>query len=132
MAYTTRVLPPEEWAAKAAELTHLAGVPDPAGSLLVVVEDDGGRIIATWVVMNVIHLEGLHIDPAHRHSPAAKALFTGMLEAVTTLQAPAVVTLTSDPLVARMAAKVGFAKVFTGDVWQLDLRGIYHPPNGDA
>lgn len=125
MPYTARVLPPDEWAAKLPALTHLAALPDPQGALLVVVEDEAGAVIATWCVMNILHLEGLYIDPAHRHSPTvAKKLFQETLGAVMAFKAPAVLTHTTDPMVAEMATKIGFTPI-PGAMFQLDLRPYY-------
>jgi hypothetical protein len=72
----TRILPPAEWP----RLVNTEAGPalkylDPAESNIVVVED-GGRIIGCWSVLRLVHLEGLWIDPAYRHSPSvARRLF---------------------------------------------------------
>lgn len=67
--YTTRVLPPEEWH-RLQGLGHFAScaLPDPEHSAIVVVED-GGRIIGTQIILNLVHLEGVWIDPEYRHKP---------------------------------------------------------------
>lgn len=112
--YTVRVLDPEEWPAKIAvgELNHYPVLPDPQWSILVVVENAAGVIVGSWLAMNTVHLEGLFIDPSHRHSAGvAVKLFAGMVEALQRASQPQALTIAQDPVIARMAETAGFQPV---------------------
>lgn len=108
--YTARVLPPEEWDAKLPELLHYPRLPDAREHvLLVVVEDSAGRIVASWMACNTIHLEGLVVTEEARTNPAvAKKLLTTMLETLTDLGVPGVLTLAETPSILSLARKEGF------------------------
>lgn len=120
--YRARVLPGDEWAARAGELAHYtAGLPDPEFSILVVVEDTAGRIVASWLAMNTVHLEGLYVDPAHRHTaPVARELLAQMVGELISRQIPAAVTIAQDPAIAELAEHAGFVQI-PGTLWQLTL-----------
>lgn len=61
---TTRILPPEEWA-KLVESGLDVSQLDPEHCIAIVVEDDD-VIIGRWLVLRVIHTEGLWVHPAHQ------------------------------------------------------------------
>jgi len=65
--FTTRVLPPDEWARLAGteQLGPVASLLDPETTDVLVVERDG-EIVGTWAVLPVWHLEGAWIHPDHR------------------------------------------------------------------
>jgi hypothetical protein len=63
---TSRVLPPNEWHRLAGtELEALASDPN-APATVVVVEDDGGEIVACWGLVICGHAEGFWVAPSHR------------------------------------------------------------------
>lgn len=65
----TRVLPREEWPRlKGTEAEALWPLLDPETARVVAVEEDDGRIVATWTMMRVVHAECLWIAPSHRGS----------------------------------------------------------------
>lgn len=64
---TARVLPEAEWHRLPAACGVLAMRPFVRDGLMrVIVAEDGGRIVGTWAVLMVPHLEGVWIDPAYR------------------------------------------------------------------
>lgn len=119
--YRARVLPLEEWQARVGELPYPPGAFDPSpNALLVVVEDATGRILASWGAMNLIMLEGLHVDPAHRHGPVGKHLFAEMIHELLARGVPGASTIVNDPGVAALAQRIGFVKI-PGEVFQVRL-----------
>lgn len=78
-AYTSRILPVEEW-------PKLAAVdPDGVWPLLkpddtqVVVVEQGDQIVGVWLAVRFVHAEGVWIDPAHRGAfGVVKRLLSGM------------------------------------------------------
>lgn len=125
--YTVRALAPEEWPAKVAagELAHYPVLPDPAWSILVVVENREGVVVGSWLAMNTVHLEGLYIDPSHRHSAGvAVKLFAGMIEALQRAGQPQALTIAQSDAIARMAETAGFQPI-DGVLYRLTV------PEGD-
>ena len=77
----TRILEPTEWARVPTDLQALLPHVIPGDAQVVVVEDDG-RIVASWAVLRVVHLEGLWIDPAYRgRVSVARRLYEATLSA---------------------------------------------------
>ncbi len=76
---TCRMLPVDEWPklahTEAAEVyPHL----QPERTSIIVVEE-AGEIVGSWILMNVLHAECLWIAPAHRgKSAVARRLWTAM------------------------------------------------------
>ena len=63
---TSRILPPEEWhRLTGTEVESIVPGLDPAYTAVLVVED-AGRIVGTWVLMRMAHLECLWIAPDRR------------------------------------------------------------------
>ena len=116
--YQSRILPPEEF-------HKLAGLPLHASvagteALVAVVEDDSGQVVATWAAITALHLEGLFVTPDCRHvAPVAKRLVLQMFEALQTIGAQQVVTVTQDDVVAALAEKIGGQRV--GDLWVIPV-----------
>lgn len=54
--------------------------PDPATSLVVVAEDDEGKIVGYWCAFNAVHLEPLWVVEAARNDGVAAALWVGLRE----------------------------------------------------
>lgn len=116
--YTARELPPEEWD-RLEGLGLAQSLPDPATATLLVVEHHGA-IIASWVAMTTIHLEGCAIAPAHQKSPGVvKALVEGMNDLLSARDIPQVLTVTQTPDVARLAEKLGGQPL--GTLWLLTV-----------
>ncbi len=67
MAYTYRELTPDEWCKVPAEAPGRE-VYTPENSRILAAFD-GDEVVATWVVVPLVHLEPLYIAPAHRKSP---------------------------------------------------------------
>lgn len=77
----TRILDASEWARVPVALETLLPHVAPDDAQVVVVEEHG-RIVASWAVLRVVHLEGLWIDPAYRgRVSVARRLYTATLEA---------------------------------------------------
>jgi len=65
-----RILKPEEWGrVNSPALPALLPYVEPQNIAIVVVEDDGGEIVASVTAMHVTHFEELWIDPKHRGNP---------------------------------------------------------------
>lgn len=119
-----RVLPPDEW-------DKLAGVEgleypldlmkaDP-GSVIVVVVEDEGKIVASWIAMNTVHLEGLHVRPEGRGNPlVARAILLGMVTALRDAHIASVLTIAPTPEIKRLAETGGFQEI-PGTLFRLDL-----------
>jgi hypothetical protein len=119
--YTARVLPPDEWAARQAELPYAPGHLDPdAYKTLVVVEDRAGRIVASSCALNMVMLEGLIVQPGH--PMAAKHLLFGMMATLLEAHVAGAATLIEDPKVMELAVHAGFLPL-PGTLHQIDLRG---------
>lgn len=76
---TSRVLPVEEWPRlRGTEAETLWPHLDPTMAQVLVVED-GGEIVGTWVLVKMVHAECVWIAPAYRGSfGVAKRLLVGM------------------------------------------------------
>lgn len=109
---TTRLLPSEEWprlagTEAAAIWPHL----DPLRAHVLVVED-AGVIVGTWVLMNVLHAECLWIAPEHRHGVSvARRLWTFMRRTARGLGVPVVATAALTDDVRALLDHVGATKV---------------------
>lgn len=122
MAYTSRVLPAEEYhrltsCGLAAEL-----IPDPVASIVVVVEEDG-VIIGRWLAYPILVLEGLEIVETARHRPGVvRRLWLTMMQALRDHGIPHVFTLVRTKTVADLAEHGGFV-IVSGTLFQKDLTG---------
>lgn len=108
-SYTVRVLPPDEWP-RLAHIGHFAAVapPSPDHTVILVIEKDG-QILATWGAMDVVHLEGLWVDPAYRDHPAlARKLLAGMEDLLREHNISTVFTIGVTLDVLAMAHRLGF------------------------
>jgi hypothetical protein len=119
--YTTRVLSIEEWTLRRYELPYPPGGLDPGEyKRLVVVEDEGRNIVASWVVMNLVMLEGLNV--VQGHPMAGKHLLFGMMKTLLDDGVPAATTRIEDPAVMALAEHAGFVPV-PGTLYQIVLGG---------
>jgi len=91
---TTRILPASEWhRMNGMDLEVPLSMIDPAHVDVVVVEDDGGTIVAHWMLVSMLHVEGLWIAPeARKRGSVARRLLHGMSETVAARGASSVLT----------------------------------------
>ena len=80
---TTRILPPDEWSKLTGTDVEIPlSLVDPANVEVVVVEHDG-VIVAHWMLLSMLHVEGLWIAPdARKHTSVARRLWLGMKKTV--------------------------------------------------
>ena len=77
----TRLLRADEWPRLATTGVDYAtwSKLDPASAEIVIVEDESGRIVATWGTFAVRHVEGFWVHPDHQKRGAVlRRLFLGM------------------------------------------------------
>jgi len=91
---TTRILPASEWhRLNGMDLEEPLSMIDPSHVDVVVVEDDGGTIVAHWMLVSMLHVEGLWIAPESRkRGSVARRLLHGMSETVAARGASSVLT----------------------------------------
>lgn len=119
---TTRILPPAEWARLAGtEAETIWPRLDPARASVLVVED-GGAIVATWILMSVVHAECLWIAPAHRgRTSVARRLWAFMHRTARAMGVPVVATAALSDEVRGLLEHVGATKV-PGDHYAMEVR----------
>lgn len=116
MSYQFRVLPPEEYYRLGLAEQYL-----PIGGIVGVVED-GDRIAGRWLAGQTTILEGLEIHPDYRKHPGvARALFAGMMRALTDAGVPAALTIVQTGDVVKLALHAEF-EFIPGVIFQKDLR----------
>lgn len=121
---TTRELPREEWG-KIVETDAgrqvLAAV-NPDTTKVVVVEDAEGRVVGSWLVLQVAHVECLWIAPEHRgRGSVLRRLLSGMTRAARALGVRGVVTHAVLPEVEDLLASYGGTAI-PGRAWTFPLR----------
>ena len=107
----SRILPREEW--DRLEVTKLTPIfPDfrPEDTEVVVVEEDG-EIIASAIVLRVVHLESLWISPKKTNSMAGKHLWRGVVESAKKWAGPIAMAQTGVNKVCRILEKLGGVKL---------------------
>lgn len=123
MEVTARLLPSAEWSRL--PVPELAAM-DPAHGQVIAVEQDG-RVVACWGILMALHVEGLHIEPSHRHhAGVARALLTKMVETLKTWGAGEVLTQALTQDVETLLEKAG-GRVVPGRTWVIpvtDLEGV--------
>jgi hypothetical protein len=105
--YTTRLLPPEDWARLAGtELGPVVGCLDPTQTVVIVVEDDAGAIVGCWALYSQWHAEGVWVAPGHRGKVAvARHLIDGLMVSARGLGAKAVWTAALTPEIERLVRR---------------------------
>lgn len=106
--YTTRLLPPADWAAIAPIYLAHGGdrLPDPSAAAIAVTECDG-QIVGFLVAQLVPHFEPLWIHPDHRGRVSWRRLVR-LLEGL--LPGQTYYTFTTSPAQARMATISGLMR----------------------
>lgn len=71
----SRVIKQSEWASIRPEnAAPCFPYVDPDNVDVVVVEDDGGKVVGAMTVLRATHFEGAWIDPAHRNAGVTRAM----------------------------------------------------------
>lgn len=113
-----RLLPPQEWGRLADPA--LAGLV-PGSATIIVVEVDG-QIVAHWAAMQVVHVEGLWMDPDYAgHAGVGRALLSAMVEQLRALQVREALTQAGTPEVEALCEKAGGQRV-PGTTWVIPIR----------
>lgn len=119
-AYTTRLLPVEEWDRLLPFPFATNGLPDPDLAMIVVTEDAAGEIVGIWEVATAVHLDGLWVRPDQRGTVVAGRLLAEMRAVLQRYNIQLAFTIVSDPQVMVLAHKAGFVRA-PGDLWMLQL-----------
>ncbi len=117
---TSRILPPDEWP-KLAGTEAEALWPKLPHSAQVLVVEDAGRIVGTWILMTQVHAECVWIAPDHRGSlGVVKRLLRGMRDLAASLGVSAVLTGACSDDVRNLIQRLGGTKL-PGDAYVLPL-----------
>lgn len=120
---TSRILPPAEWPKLVGtEAETLWPHLDPENSRVLVVEHDG-RIVGTWTVLRLVHVECVWIDPDYRGAfGVVKRLLRGMREVARGWGARTVLTAALTDPVRSLIASLG-GSMLPGDHYVLPVEG---------
>jgi GNAT superfamily N-acetyltransferase len=118
--YATRVLPPEEWDKLVGLPFALNGLPDANTTILFVNETSTGEIVGIWGIFLQPVLDGLWVDPHHRHTLVAGQLLRVVKQFLQEQGVAYAFTVISDPAVMTLAHKAGFVRA-PGDLWLLQV-----------
>lgn len=105
---TSRVLPPDEWHRLAGtEVESIVPGLDPAQTAVLVVEDDGS-IVGTWVLLRMAHVECFWIAPDRRgKSGVFRHLLRHMRAIAHSWGVPCPITGAVTPEVSEMIRRLG-------------------------
>lgn len=121
-----RELPRAEWGkiVEADAGRDVLAAADPEHVRVVVVESDDGRVVGSWVLMRVVHVECLWVAPEHRKMGSVlRRLLQGMAAlARRAFAARTVVTHATAPEIEDLIASYG-GSALPGRAWLLPLRG---------
>lgn len=119
---TTRELPASEWhKLRGTEAEAVIGRLAPADGRVLVIEDEG-RIIGTWVFFKVVHAECVWIAPEHRgQGTVARRLLTGMLRIMRSFGAKAFFTASVTEDVDALIGRLGGSRV-PGTHWMVPVQ----------
>lgn len=108
----TRELPPSEWARlQGMDLAEAVPYLVPDRDVVLVVED-GDRIVGCWALVTVRHAEGVWIHPDYRgKTSVARRLWVHMGAIARRLGVSRVVTGADDPGIARLLERHGAEKL---------------------
>lgn len=109
---TSRILPPAEWSKlHETQLPTILPHVEPDDAQIVVVED-GDRIVGSWAVLRITHLEGLWIHPEYRgRVSVARRLLISTLKVARQWAPKWVMTGSDQEPVRRMLERFGALKV---------------------
>lgn len=104
----SRILPPEEWERlEGTEVESIVPGLDPKHVAVLVVED-GDRIIGTWVLMRMAHVECFWIAPEHRGKAGVAArLLRSMRGLLMDWGTPCPLTASVTPEMTKMIKRLG-------------------------
>lgn len=88
--------------------------PDPANSVVVVAEDDHGRVLGYWCAFNAVHLEPLWVAESERGNGVGMALWEGVREVLKEHGVLSAFAMVGDEDVMThlpLAGKLGFQRV---------------------
>ncbi len=118
---TTRILPPDEWPRLIGTELETVWPHLPQDRCQVIVVERDGEIVACWMVMTMLHLEGVWIAPAYRKSGSvARRLIAKMRELVGCQVA---VTSALTPEVRTLIEKLG-GTLLPGEHFALPAKGL--------
>lgn len=119
--FTTRILPPEDWAEKLRGTALEGHQLHPEHTAIVVVEDEAGQVVACWAAFDAVHVEGLWVHRDHRgRSTVARLLLEGMLRELRDTQVTEVMTNADTPQVEALLRHVGATQLpGTSWLWRL-------------
>lgn len=120
---TSRVLPPEEWHRLAGtEVEPIVPGLDPAQTAVIVVED-AGAIVGTWVLLRMAHVECFWIAPERRGKAGVAArLLRSMRSLAQTWGVPCPITGSVTPEMSDMIRRLGGIPL-PGEHFALPMRG---------
>jgi hypothetical protein len=131
-AMTTRVLPPDEWSRLETDGTYLKDVwrvLNPAYMTVLVVED-AGRIVGTWVAQLQMHVEGFWIAPEKRDSGGVfRSLLRHMEQFLAGVGCDSALTGAADLHVESMIGRLGGEPVLT---YRVPFRSKHDRTRGEA
>ncbi len=118
---TTRMLPIEEWSKLiGTEAETVWPLLDPARASVLVVEDEGA-IVGTWIFMTVLHAECLWIAPSHRRKASVgRRLWQGLKRYVRQEGIPVVATAAASDEIRALLEHAGAEKV-PGDHYSMRI-----------
>ena len=117
----TRILPTEEWGRLQGNALSMLLPYVRQEDVQVLVVEDEGKIIATWAVMRITHLEGLWCDPAYRGNAGVTRRLIGLANQVAAPTSQGWVMTGSDTdHVAALLRRVGGKKI-PMDTWVMPL-----------
>ena len=115
-----RVLPPDEWDRLLGLPFALNGLPNVETTILFVAETPTGEIVGLWGIFLNPMLDGLWVEPNHRHTLIAGQLLRTMKAFLQEQGVSYAFTVISDPPVMTLAHKAGFVRA-PGDLWILPV-----------
>lgn len=107
---TSRVLAPHDWhrIPDDAELSSIVGLLRPGIDEVHVVEDEDGRIVGCWSLIQSLHAEGVWIDDAHRgKAGVSRRLLRFLQDRAKAHGATRIFTSASTDEIRSLAARIG-------------------------
>ena len=88
--------------------------PDPATSVVVVAEDDAGRVLGYWCAFNAVHLEPLWVAEKERGNGVGMSMWKGLREVLVAHGVSSAFAMVADEDAMThlpLAGKLGFQRV---------------------